>query len=375
VKAVVFLHIPDSPYGSVSLSYRRLAAFCGEQGDSVELLSPQSFPALARMDARFLPFVLPFLVARYVWRGRREIDLAVFHSYTGWVANLVRLAFRRVRTVTTFHGLEPIFYEELVKEKREQGVALSWRFRLTYGWWMRRVLRASCRRSDAVVCCNNAEVRYVIEQGWSTAERVTTALAGVAPQAFVDDRVYASRPRRLLMVSQWLDTKGTRYLAEAFASLVRSGTDVELWCCGTRQPDPLVLGDFPEDVRSRVTNVEQIGQQELTSLYRACDVFVHPSVSEGCSNAQAEAMAAAVPMVVTPTAPAIDLLTDGQGCLFVPKRDARALEAAIRRLLDSPELCATLGQTARRAADALSLEAHNVTLFNLFTRLTRGLVA
>ena len=53
-------------------------------------------------------------------------------------------------------------------------------------------------------------------------------------------RVYAPVARRLLFISQWLDTKGTRYLAEAFTALVRQGHDLTLVCAGTRQPDDVV---------------------------------------------------------------------------------------------------------------------------------------
>ena len=48
------------------------------------------------------------------------------------------------------------------------------------------------------------------------------------PDSFVNDRAYGDRAGRLLVVSQWLERKGIRYIAEAFTELVREGRDVQL---------------------------------------------------------------------------------------------------------------------------------------------------
>jgi glycosyltransferase involved in cell wall biosynthesis len=59
----------------------------------------------------------------------------------------------------------------------------------------------------------------------------------------------------------------------------------------------------------------------------------------------AEAMALKVPVVATPVTGIPELVEDGQTGLIVPERDAAALAAAIRRLIEEPE-------TARRLAEA-----------------------
>jgi glycosyltransferase involved in cell wall biosynthesis len=367
VRAIAFLHIPNSPYAGAALGYRRLVGACAARGDSLDILTPEDFPRLAGLDPRWLPFVLPFVVALSLWRRRREVDVALFHSYTGWVFNFWK---RGVPTVTLFHGLEPLFYDELAAETRAQGRRLTRRFRATYGWLMPRLLRLSCRRSNRVICGNRAEERYLLAERWTTPDRLLFITFGVRADAFVDDRVYAPRARRLLMVSQWLDTKGTRYLTEAFIALVRNGADLELWCAGTRRPDADVLSMFPPDIRPRVHNRADVASDALLTLYSEADIFVHPSLSEGCSNAQLEAMAAALPMVVTDTAPAADVLKDGEGGLFVPKRDPAGLAAAIGRLIDDPALRARLGRRAQQVARGLTTASSQPQLLAVLDQLT-----
>jgi glycosyltransferase involved in cell wall biosynthesis len=351
VRAVAYLHTPNSPYASVALGYGRLSAAVAARGDRLDIVTPECFPWLARQDARLLPFVLPPVVACSLWRQRKRTDVVVFHSYVGWVSNLLKFA-HRVPTITSFHGLEPLFFAELDAETRAQGRRLTRRFSFFYGWLVPRLLRWSCRHSDRVACRNRGEADYLIAHGWTTPDRLIVVRPGAPEEMFVRDRTYALRARKYLFVSQWLDTKGTRYLSEAFTALVRSGADVELHCAGTRHLDGEVLGAFPDDVRSRVHNYSELCQNALHELYRECDVFVHPSLSEGFSNAQMEAMAAALPMIVTRTAPASDLLASGATCVFVPKRDAAALEAAMRALIMDRDLRQRLGQSAYGVARA-----------------------
>jgi glycosyltransferase involved in cell wall biosynthesis len=91
------------------------------------------------------------------------------------------------------------------------------------------------------------------------------------------------------------------------------------------------------------------GQRKLAAVEEA-DIFVLPSYTEGLPNAMIEAMAAGLPVVVTPVGSVPDVVTNDENGLLVPPRDAPALTAALRRLLDSPSLRAALGASAHRVA-------------------------
>ena len=80
---------------------------------------------------------------------------------------------------------------------------------------------------------------------------------------------------------------------------------------------------------------------------RAADIFVLPSVAEGMSNSLLEAMATALPCVVSGIAGNTDLIADGQDGRLV--REARAGEWSriLLELLDHPEEARRLGVAAR----------------------------
>jgi glycosyltransferase involved in cell wall biosynthesis len=102
-------------------------------------------------------------------------------------------------------------------------------------------------------------------------------------------------------------------------------------------------------IRDRVQFVGALA--DTADHLRAADLFVLPSVAEGMSNSLLEAMATALPCVVSGIGGNSDLVTDGvTGCLV---RDAspRSWAAALLALLKNPEEARALGNEARRRID------------------------
>jgi glycosyltransferase involved in cell wall biosynthesis len=91
------------------------------------------------------------------------------------------------------------------------------------------------------------------------------------------------------------------------------------------------------------------GPQKLAALERA-DIFVLPSHTEGLPNAMIEAMAAGLPVIVTPVGSVPDVVTHEDNGLIVPPRDASMVAAALRRLMESPALRSALGAKGHRSA-------------------------
>ena len=228
---------------------------------------------------------------------------------------------------------------------------------LLHGHVVPRLLRFSCRQSDAVFCLNTPEAEYLAAHGWAAPERIHRLANGVESECFMD-RAQAARVRRLLFVGQWLPAKGTRDLVEAFAALAGSA-DLELACVGTGAPEARVLADFPAAVRGRVRALPRVDRGALHAELAHADLFVFPSLSEGFSNALLEAMAASLPIVATPVGAAVDLLRDGVNAAVVPAADPAALTARIESLLPHREARAALGLAAQATASDYEMRRVN----------------
>jgi glycosyltransferase involved in cell wall biosynthesis len=88
---------------------------------------------------------------------------------------------------------------------------------------------------------------------------------------------------------------------------------------------------------------------DVTHLLAAADAFVLPSWREGLSNALLEAMACALPVVVTSVGGAAELVEHGRSGFLVAPGDAAQLEQTLRRVLGDPDTARQSGALARDA--------------------------
>jgi glycosyltransferase involved in cell wall biosynthesis len=101
-------------------------------------------------------------------------------------------------------------------------------------------------------------------------------------------------------------------------------------------------------------------------------VYLHPSVSEGLSNATLEAMAVGLPVVVTDVGGMRELVSDGDNGFVTPSRDPTALATALRELAADSELRAKMGQRGReRAVERFDIKSCTEALLDHYRRLVR----
>lgn len=349
MRAAVVLHVPNSPHSSVVISYAQLAARMRTRGHTLEIVTPDNlWPGL---DARLNPLALPPAVRRWL-RTRADLDLVIFHSYLGWLAARPRPS---LRIVTAFHGFEPLFHQALEAEATRRGRRLSRRYSAMYGTLMPHMLRRACRRSDLILCLNAQERDALVSGGYTTADRVKVVWHD-APEGFLQAHAYRARVETLLCVMQWIPTKGTAYLVDAFSRVARARPDVRLVIAGSIVTAADVAREFPEDVRDRLEVYPSFDEAQERALLARADLFVHPSLSEGFSRAVIGALSAGVPVITTRTGCAVDRLSDGVDAAIVPVADSAALASAIERLADDLPARRGLGEAghahARRLRDA-----------------------
>jgi len=124
-------------------------------------------------------------------------------------------------------------------------------------------------------------------------------------------------------------------------------------------------GDATESLRSQVKEKGLQGRVRFTGEYdhgslleieQSADIFLFPSLNEGMSNSMLEAMASGLPIVMTPTGGAEELVEDGKNGFLVDFRSARDIKKKLDILIKDAELRKRMGQESRRIAESLSWE-------------------
>ena len=96
---------------------------------------------------------------------------------------------------------------------------------------------------------------------------------------------------------------------------------------------------------------------EASDILSLADVAVHPSETEGFSNAVLEAMAAAKPIVAVRVGGNAEAIVEGETGLLVPVGDAAALGQAVLAVLRNPDAARAMGEAGRaRVVRLFSIE-------------------
>src|SRR5262249_38406521 len=143
------------------------------------------------------------------------------------------------------------------------------------------------------------------------------------------------RRRYVICVARFHPVKDHATLLRAFAEVVRAVPDVDL----------LLAGDGPlrSDLETLAVTlgvadrVHWLGVcNDVPRLLDASDVFAMTSLSEAASLTLLEAMASALPVVVTQVGGNPELVNEGEHGFLVPRGDATSAATAILALLTDP---------------------------------------
>jgi glycosyltransferase involved in cell wall biosynthesis len=109
-----------------------------------------------------------------------------------------------------------------------------------------------------------------------------------------------------------------------------------------------------DQIAAPVAGVEMVGERaDMPAVYSALDVFVLASHREGFSRSAMEAAACGRPMALTDIRGCREIGEHGRHLLLVPPRDPSDLGAALRSLVEDPDLRKRLGDAARARAAAV----------------------
>lgn len=205
---------------------------------------------------------------------------------------------------------------------------------------------------DALVANTEDIADWIVGQGWPAGRvRCIPNFAAAPPEAPPLDRASLETPADaplLLGMGRLHEAKAHDVSLAALAQL----PDAYLWIAGVG-PEEAKLKALAQAL-GVADRVRFLGwRSDASALYGAADVCVFPSRYEPLGNVVIQAWAHGLPVVAAQSQGPKALITEGRDGLLTPIDDAEALAAAVRRLLDAPQLRAGLAAQglARVSAD------------------------
>ncbi|HEY1607155.1 MAG TPA: glycosyltransferase [Allosphingosinicella sp.] len=374
---------PDSVRPNLGLLIERQTLELAKRpGVEVRVVAPVLQPLLARLAPRRHPLApaLRNLPEREQWKGLDTWRPKAFRiarlrrTIPALLARQLLPLLRRLRADFPFEIIDAeIFWPDGVAAMHlASALAIPFSIKARGGGdiplappaaWMRRQLVRAGDKAGGMLAVSGDLRAAMIALGLP-GERIAVHLTGVDPSLFhPGDRAAAkaalglSGPVLLVVGTlgprkgQSLAIRALRELPEATLILAGSGPS---W--RDLAAEAARLG-----VANRVRLLGSRPQAELPGLYRAADVTLLPSRSEGLANSLVESLACGTPVVTTSVFGAGDIVDRPEAGRIVA-RDPAAFAAAVRELLAAPpppdSTAAAIVAKFSWASNAAQLEAH-----------------
>jgi len=301
------------------------------------------------------PLVAPWSVLRVIGLIRRA-DVVHVHDLlyvTTWLAAVLARLLRRPYVLTQHVGL--VAHPSRAVESAQRLV------HATIG----RVVVAG---ASAVVYLNGAVAAFLRGVG-ARPDQLRFVINGTDTDMF-----HPADPSSRAALRASFDLQETGVLALFAGRFVpKKGYDVVLGAAGEGYTLVLAGGEPPEGWTERpdVVVAGRMPPERLADLYRACDVFVLPSVAEGFPLTVQEAMATGLPIVTTDDPGYAEYGLDRDLVAFVePTVDA--VRSALLRLAGDPQLRARMGAYSTDVANRrFAWSEHARTLAALYAEAQR----
>ena len=257
----------------------------------------------------------------------------------------------------------------LEENEREPDFAITWPDFDDWPAGHEARLDEEIRVADAVLVGSGYARDSFIAEGIAAA-KMRVVPYGVDLQTFKPADAAAPRlrppsPFNVIYAGQLTQRKGLSYLLRAYRQFARRDTQLTLVgnVVGSRAP-LLPFADLFEHLAHQT-------RPALAARYRACDVFVLPTLIEGMPLVVLEAMACGLPVIVTANGPA-DIVRDGIDGFVVPERNADAISDRLEQLYRHPELRVEMGRQAALRAREFTWQAYGAGVLQVIAALRVG---
>jgi glycosyltransferase involved in cell wall biosynthesis len=221
--------------------------------------------------------------------------------------------------------------------------------------WYYRYVSFMMRFPNIILCQEKAWHSFFVNEIGVSPERCFIIPNWTATPALLQiglQRKYEQKKKIRILFLGWVyESKGVFELVEAFAQLLGRFPEIELLIAGEGKDSDLLHAEVTRrGLTQAISFLGWIEGDDKASALSMADIFALPSHVEGLPNAMIEAMAAGLPIIVTPVGSIPNVIQDGENGLLTPVQDPVALAQCIEMLLVDSSLREQIGRGAYQTA-------------------------
>jgi len=195
---------------------------------------------------------------------------------------------------------------------------------------------------------------------------------------FIVHKSPEKRPVKILMIGIFFTHRRFEDAVRALHILRESGDECLLTIIGDQATDQIYAHAIKDlvheyDLNNIVTFRGRVSEKELFDAYADHDIFLFPSHLQSWGLAVFEAMASGLPVIVSRTAGASEVLTHDENALIVDPKKPSEIALSIQRLVNDPVLYKKLSRYGRVFVEKkLSWKQYAQTMLGIFKRVMRS---
>lgn len=277
-------------------------------------------------------------------RYLKEAD--IYHVRSGSGANgAIAFAKKKGMKVIVDHSIaHPAFMDKQLRDEYLKNNSV-FELGLDNPFW--RDIIQECKEGDVVLVNSQFVKDTFVENGFNDSQ-VKVVLLGVRSDFFNLKSTYSIDDKKLkiLFTGGFGFRKGAEYILRALCKLDGIGLKYEMTVVGDYAGAmPIIKKYRPNHLKL----VNTVPQEELKSYLRDSDVYLFPSLCEGCASSGMEAMAAGLPVISTrESGLPIENGIDG---IVVEAKEVESIVEALQKVYNDRTMRETLG---RNAAEKIS---------------------
>ncbi len=156
-----------------------------------------------------------------------------------------------------------------------------------------------------------------------------------------------------LFVGRMEAAKGIHYLMDAFTQLYKERQDFTLELVGAACGNESLFRDL------KFVNYHGIvAKEKMIEIYSDSDVFVFPSLWEGCSLSLMEALASGLPVIATKRSGVCEFVSDGEQGFVINGSNSAEIISYATWFLENKNAIKTMGKSAATCINGYSWEAY-----------------
>lgn len=214
---------------------------------------------------------------------------------------------------------------------------------------IRKILSLFLRSAD-VCCANSSHTAAEVFKVSGCSSKVIPYGATIQDASSKDASPSEGRAPLILFCGRLIQRKGIDILLRALPAVIKRH-EVRVVITGEGDCKQEWMNLSAELGLEEVVNFSGfVSNEELSQLYHACDLYVHPALfddqgdTEGLGVVLIEALMNKKPVIASAVGGIVDVIKDRETGLLVPEKDPKALAEAMIEVLENPELGREIGE-------------------------------